>query len=48
MSVSVRNIGTMMHSWNPRTRKTEARGTQVPGQSGHHGNNVSQKNISWN
>lgn len=43
MSVSVRNIGTMMHSWNPRTQKTEARGTKVPGQSGYHGNNVSQK-----
>lgn len=43
MSVSVRKIGAMVHSWNPSTQKTEARGTQVPAQSGQHENNVSQK-----
>lgn len=43
MSDSVRKIGAMMHSWNPRTQKTEARGTQVLAQSGQQGNDVFQK-----
>lgn len=44
MSDSVRNVGAMVHDWNPSTHKTEAGGSQVPGQPGQHENNVSQKN----
>lgn len=46
MSDCVRNVGTMMHAWNPSTPKTEAGRLQVPGLPRQHGNNFSKKKNS--